>query len=168
MRGLAWGGALALLLVGLARAEAADAPLTKELEDSITHAIEDELRETQAPGAAVAILREGRLVYLHAFGVRSREETIPVTPDTLFRLGSTTKMLTALVTLDAAAQGRLKLEAPLRTYVKELDPALGKLTPRQLLTHTAGMREASPATRAPTPTRTSCGSRCRGMASGSC
>jgi CubicO group peptidase (beta-lactamase class C family) len=89
MRGLAWGDALVLLLVALPRAEAAEAALAKELEASITRAIEEELRETQAPGAAVAILREGRLVYLRAFGVRSREETTPVTPDTLFRLGST-------------------------------------------------------------------------------
>jgi CubicO group peptidase (beta-lactamase class C family) len=136
-------GMLALLLVGLARAEAADAALAAELEARLTRAIEEELRETQAPGAAVAILRDGELVYLRAFGVRSIEEKTPVTPDTLFRLGSTTKMLTALVTLDAAAQGRVGLETPIRTYVKDLHPALGKLTPRQLLTHTAGLREAA-------------------------
>jgi CubicO group peptidase (beta-lactamase class C family) len=137
-------GMLGLLLVGLARAEAADAALPAELEARITRTIEEELRETQAPGAAVAILRDGELVYLRAFGVRSIEEKTPVTPDTLFRLGSTTKMLTALVTLDAAAQGRVGLETPIRTYVKDLHPALGKLTPRQLLTHTAGLREAAP------------------------
>ncbi|HYH97515.1 serine hydrolase domain-containing protein, partial [Hyalangium sp.] len=136
--------ALVLLLVALARAEAADAALEKELEASITRAIEDELREAQVPGAAVAILRDGDQVYLRAFGVRSLEEATPVTPDTLFRLGSTTKMMTALVALDAAAQGRLGLETPVRTYVKDLHPALGKLTPKLLLTHSAGLREASP------------------------
>jgi CubicO group peptidase (beta-lactamase class C family) len=141
-------GALVLLLATLRAAAAAKAPergpLTPEQEAAITRAIEDELRESGAPGAAVAVVRGGETVYLRAFGVRSSEERTPVTPDTLFRLGSTTKMLTALAALDAASRGRLGLDVPVRTYVKDLHPALGKVTLRQLLSHTAGMREASP------------------------
>lgn len=114
-----------LLLLG---ATAAEAALPKELEAKVTRLIEEELGESQAPGAAVAIVREGEVVYVHAFGVRSLEERTPVTPDTLFRLGSTTKMMTALALLDAAAKGRVSLDAPVRTYAKELNPALGKLT----------------------------------------
>ena len=83
-------------------------------------------------------------MYLRAFGVRSLEEKTPVTPDTLFRLGSTTKMMTALVALEDAAAGRLDLDAPVRTYVKDLHSAIGKVTLRQLLTHTAGMAEGPP------------------------
>jgi CubicO group peptidase (beta-lactamase class C family) len=139
---------LVLLLAALPRASAQEAPppkeLEKELEAGITRAIEEELRETRAPGAAVAIVHEGRLVYLRGFGVRSLEERTPVTPDTLFRLGSTTKMMTALVALDTAGKGQVGVEVPVRTYLKDLRPALGKVTLRQLLTHTAGMREASP------------------------
>ncbi|WNG59754.1 beta-lactamase family protein [Archangium gephyra] len=135
---------LVLLLMAATRADAADTALSQEVEANITRLIEEELRETRAPGAAVAIVRDGELVYLRAFGVRSLEERTPVTPDTLFRLGSTTKMMTALTLLDAAAKGRVNLDAPVRTYVKNLHPALGGVTPRQLLTHTAGMREASP------------------------
>jgi CubicO group peptidase (beta-lactamase class C family) len=144
MRVIARWSVLVLLLMAARRADAADAALSKELEASITRAIEDELTETRAPGAAVAIVRDGAVVYLRAFGVRSIEERTPVTPDTLFRLGSTTKMLTALAALDAAAKGRVNLDAPVRTYVKDLHPALGGVTLRQLLTHTSGMREASP------------------------
>lgn len=135
---------LVLLLMAASRAEAADAALSKELEATVTRTLEDELRETRAPGAAVALLRDGEVVYLRAFGVRSLEERTPVTPDTLFRLGSTTKMMTALALLETSAKGRVELDAPVRTYVKDLHPALGKVTLRQLLTHTAGMREASP------------------------
>jgi CubicO group peptidase (beta-lactamase class C family) len=121
------------------------AGLSPGLEADITRAVEEELGEVGAPGAAVAILRDGELVYLKAFGRTSAEEDgNPVTPDTLFRLGSTTKMMTALVALDDAAAGRLDLDAPVRTYVKDLHPAVGKVTLRQLLTHTAGMAEGKP------------------------
>ncbi|WP_205525869.1 serine hydrolase domain-containing protein [Pyxidicoccus trucidator] len=135
---------LAALSAGAAPATALPARLTPEQEAAITRAIEEELRESGAPGAAVAVIQGGETLYLRTFGVRSSEERTPVTPDTLFRLGSTTKMLTALATLDAAAKGRLGLDVPVRTYVKDLNPTLGKVTPRQLLSHSAGMREASP------------------------
>ena len=133
-----------LLLAVLCSSAAAAAPLPPELEQRITRAVEEELKEGEVPGAAVAVLQDGQLVYLKAFGVRSVDERTPVTPDTLFRLGSTTKMLTSLVALEAAAQGKVALDAPVGRYAKGLNPALGKVTLRQLLSHTAGMREASP------------------------
>ncbi|MCY1076128.1 serine hydrolase domain-containing protein [Archangium lansingense] len=91
MRIVARWSVLVLLLMAASQAEAADKVLPQELEESVTRTIEEELRETRAPGAAVAIVRDGEVVYLRAFGVRSIEERTPVTPDTLFRLGSTTK-----------------------------------------------------------------------------
>ncbi|NMO17171.1 beta-lactamase family protein [Pyxidicoccus fallax] len=145
MRHAASSGVLVLLLTTLSAGPTlARAPLSPEQEAAILRTVQDELRESGAPGAAVAVVRNGETVFLRAFGQRSSEERIPVTPDTLFRLGSTTKMLTALAALDAASKGRLGLDVPVRTYVKDLHPALGKVTLRQLLSHTAGMREASP------------------------
>ena len=132
---MTWLPALVLPLAGA---------LAPDLESEISRTVEAELRETKAPGAAVAVLKDGEVVYLRAFGVRSQEESAPVTPDTLFRLGSTTKMMTALVALQAAAEGRLDLDVPVKTYVKDLHPAIGKVTLRQLLTHTAGMAEGAP------------------------
>src|SRR5688572_29649173 len=118
-------GVLVLLLMAATQAAAAGKVLPQELEESVTRLIEEELRETRAPGAAVAIVRDGEVVYLRSFGMRSIEERTPVTPDTLFRLGSTTKMMTALALLDAAAKGRVNLDAPVRTYVKDIHPGLG-------------------------------------------
>lgn len=118
--------------------------LAPEVEQGISRSIEDERRETKSPGAAVVIVKDGEVVYMRAFGVRSVEEPAPVTPDTLFRLGSTTKMMTALVALEDAAAGIVNLDVPVRTYVKDLNAAIGRVTLRQLLTHTAGMAENSP------------------------
>lgn len=110
----------------------------------ITSTIETEMKENGVPGGAVAIVRDGEVVYQHVFGVRSAEEKVPVTAETLFRLGSTTKMLTSFVALNAAAKGELDLDASVGKYLPELDASLGRVTMRQLLSHKAGMREATP------------------------
>jgi CubicO group peptidase (beta-lactamase class C family) len=113
--------------------------LVPELEAEVTRAVEEELREDGIPGGAVAIVQDDEVVYLRGFGNEQRGgRWRRGHPDTLFRLGSTTKMMTALVALDDAAAGRIDLDRPVRTYVKELHPALGKVTLRQLLTHTGG------------------------------
>lgn len=101
----------------------------------------DELRERQTPGAAVAVVSGDRIVFAKGFGVASVESRAPVTPETLFRLGSTTKMLTGAALATLASRGRLDLRASISTYVKGLDPALGRVTTAQLLSHTAGMRD---------------------------
>src|SRR5688500_9748726 len=80
----------------------------------------DELRETKTPGAAVAIVNGGRAVYAKGFGVRDVETNTPVTPDTLFRLGSTTKMFTGAAAVVLAEQGKIRLDAPVGDYAKGL------------------------------------------------
>ena len=55
----------------------------------------DELKATNTPGAAIGIVRGDRLIYAKGFGTSNVETGAPVTPNMLFRLGSTTKMFTA-------------------------------------------------------------------------
>src|SRR5262245_62741765 len=55
----------------------------------------EELKQRNTPGAAVAVIKDGQVIYAKGYGVASIETGAPVTPDMLFRLGSTTKMLTA-------------------------------------------------------------------------
>lgn len=139
MKCLAMVGIILLALVSALAAE-----LDSKTRSEITQAVENELKEKNVPGAELAIVRDGEVVYEKAFGVRSLEDPMSVQTDTLFRLGSTTKMLTSLVALEAAARGELDLDKPVATYLRDIDPGLGKVTMRQLLSHTAGMREASP------------------------
>lgn len=106
--------------------------------------IGDELRETQTPGAAVAVVSGGRVVFSKGFGAANVETGQPVTPDTLFRLGSTTKMLTGAALVALAEQGKLKLDAPVGDYAKGLAPRLGRLTAHQLLSNQAGVADFAP------------------------
>src|SRR5262245_45734006 len=68
-----------------------------------------ELTETNIPGAAIGIVSGERLVFAKGFGVSNIETGAPVTPDMLFRLGSTTKMFTAAGVVMLAEEGKLKL-----------------------------------------------------------
>jgi CubicO group peptidase (beta-lactamase class C family) len=101
----------------------------------------DELKERKTPGAAIAIVSGDRVVYAKGFGAASIETLDPVTPDMLFRLGSTTKMFTAAALVTLAEAGRVKLDAPIGNYVQGLNTRIARLTAHQLLSNTSGMRD---------------------------
>jgi CubicO group peptidase (beta-lactamase class C family) len=118
----------------LAQAQTTD---FKELERTV----EEELKETKTPGAAVAVINQGRVVFIKGFGVANVETGAAVTPEMLFRLGSTTKMFTGAAALVLAEQGKLKLDAPVGSFAKGLPPRLAQVTPHQLLSNTGGVAD---------------------------
>ncbi len=93
------------------------------------------------PGASVA-LTDGRTVVQATYGVTSVRSGVAVTPETLFQIGSITKVYTATIVLALSDQGRLDLDAPVQTYLPWFAVADGDVSPavtiRHLLTHTAG------------------------------
>lgn len=99
----------------------------------------EEMRTSRAPGAAIAVVMGDRIVYEHASGVASVETGVPMTVETLVRLGSTTKMFTGLTALTLAERGRLSPTRPIGEYARGLQAPLARLTLHQLLSHTAGM-----------------------------
>jgi CubicO group peptidase (beta-lactamase class C family) len=98
-----------------------------------------ELKETNTPGAACAIVSGDRVVYEKGFGVSDIETGAPVTQGMLFRTGSINKMLTAAVLVALADEGKIALDAPLAKSVSGLTPGLLRVTADQLLSHTAGL-----------------------------
>lgn len=102
-----------------------------------------ELKETNTPGAAVAVIKDGRVIFSKGFGVMSVEAGGNITSDTLFRLGSTTKMFTGAAMLTLSEKGRLKLNEPIAKYAKGLSPKLAQLTSHQLISNTAGVGDFS-------------------------
>src|ERR1044071_547411 len=103
----------------------------------------EELKETGTPGAAVAIIKDGRVIFAKGFGVASIETGGAVTPDTLFRLGSTTKMFTGAAMVKLSGQGKIKLNEPIGKYAKGLPTKVSELTPHQLISNTAGVGDFS-------------------------
>jgi CubicO group peptidase (beta-lactamase class C family) len=103
--------------------------------------VQTELQRTHTPGAAIAVIQGDRVVYAKGYGSASAENATPVTPDTLFRLGSTTKMFTAAALVTLADRGKLKLNAPIGEAVPGLNPELARVTAHQLLSQSAGIRD---------------------------
>jgi CubicO group peptidase (beta-lactamase class C family) len=128
--------ALSVITAAFARTAAAQSEVDTA---AIIRAVQDEMRDRKAPGASVAVVRDGRVVWTRAFGVRSIETGEPMTDETLLRIGSITKTVTAVAALLLEHDGKLRLDAPIGTYAPDLAPALRGLTMRQLLTHTAGL-----------------------------
>ena len=111
---------------------------------SVEAAALEELRDRQTPGAAIAIVQDGRMIYSRGFGVANVETGEEVRPEMLFRLGSTTKMFTAAAVVLLADQGKLNLHEPIGKHIAGLSPKLAALTAHQLLSHTSGILDEAP------------------------
>jgi CubicO group peptidase (beta-lactamase class C family) len=109
--------------------------------DELREVVQESMERLRVPGAAVGILN-GDEEIVEAFGVTSVDHPLPVTPETLFLIGSTTKTVTGLMAMKLVEEGKLALDEPVRTYLPDLkvgDPAsVGNITLRHLLTHTGG------------------------------
>ncbi len=111
----------------------------------VGQAVDRLLADGTIPGAAVAVVRDGRLVLVQGYGAADRATGRPVTAATGFFLASVTKLLTAEAVLDLVAQGRLDLHADVNTYLTGLrvaDRWPGRpVTLHHLLTHTSGFAD---------------------------
>ena len=91
------------------------------------------------PGLAVAAIFDGTIIYERGFGLANVEQGTPITPDTIFRIGSTSKQFTALCIAMLAQQGELDLDADIRTWLPELSEELPVIPLRDLVHHTSGL-----------------------------
>ncbi len=103
-----------------------------------------DLSQFNVPGAAMAIVRGHETIYTKAFGTANVETGDAVRPEMLFRLGSTTKMLTATALAGLAVEGKLELDAPIGKYILGLPQGISRVTANQLLSHTAGVLDEAP------------------------
>ena len=103
------------------------------------------MRDFDIPGAAVAVVRHGRLVYARGFGMADREAGTPVRPDSLFRIASVSKPITSVAVLKLMEDGLLDLDA--RVFPDLLadigpgrvaDARMNRITVRDLLRHSGG------------------------------
>ena len=93
------------------------------------------------PGAAVAVMRNGRLIFARGYGYADTARGAPVMPDTLFRIASVSKPVTAMCIMRLVETGRLNLDAlafPMLNLGAPLDPRVNQITIRNLLEHTGG------------------------------
>ena len=92
-------------------------------------------------GLSVAVIRGRDTLLVGNYGSADLEHDIPVAPGTVFALGSTTKQFTAVAIHQLAEQGRIDLDADVRTYLPELDTHGATIPIWRLLDHTSGLAE---------------------------
>jgi CubicO group peptidase (beta-lactamase class C family) len=126
-------------------------PSFKPLVDRKRKAIRDAIAKLGIPGAAVALVYQGKPVWVEGFGVTDRAPARPVDEHTIFSVQSTSKNFTATAVLLAVQRGLLDLDEPITTYLPEFsvhsrfesDPQK-KMTLRLLLSHRAGFTHEAP------------------------
>lgn len=91
------------------------------------------------PGAAVLITCNGKTIFTHNGGMANIEWQQPISSNTLFRLGSISKPLTAVAILQLVEQGKINLDNPVSDYVALLPKYMRPVTVRQLMNHTSGL-----------------------------
>jgi CubicO group peptidase (beta-lactamase class C family) len=94
-----------------------------------------------SPGCSLGIYQEGRIAYERGYGMASLEHDVPITPETVFYVGSLSKQFTAAVAALAIQQGRLSLDDGIRKYLPELPAYADGITVRHLIHHTSGLRD---------------------------
>jgi CubicO group peptidase (beta-lactamase class C family) len=102
--------------------------------------IEAAMEKLGVPGVAVAVVAREQLVWSAAFGEADVENDVPVRTDTMFRLASVSKPITATAVLQLVERGRLDLDAPVQRYVPSFPDKPWPVTPRLLLAHLGGVR----------------------------
>jgi CubicO group peptidase (beta-lactamase class C family) len=149
-RGLRTGMLILLLLIGLVLMECVGTTAVAALPmpgstgadvSAIDAYVEAEMQATRLPGVALAIVHGDQIVHLRGFGVAD-DSGRPVTPQTPFTIGSTTKSFTALAIMQLVEAGTLDLDAPVQRYLPWFavaEPGAGaQITLRQLLNQTSG------------------------------
>ncbi len=105
--------------------------------------IENEIEKYQVPGLAVAIVHKGEVIHMKGYGLRDVDQNLPVTPETLFAIGSCSKAFTAMGAALLIEEGKLDWDTPVRNYMpwfKLHDSAASEqVTTRDLLCHRSGL-----------------------------
>jgi CubicO group peptidase (beta-lactamase class C family) len=109
---------------------------------SIDQCVQTNMDRFSAPGAAVAVMLDGDVIYEKGYGLTRLGGIQEVDPETIFRIGSVTKMMTAAAVMQQVELGRVDLDAPVTDYIPELEIGGGwsadLITVWHTLTHTTG------------------------------
>lgn len=98
----------------------------------------------RVPGLAVAIVEDGKVVFVKGYGVTDLPSGTPVTPQTAFNTGGLAAQFTAAAIMQLVEQGKLDLDAPVTQYLPDFtmaDERYREITVRQLLTHNSGVTD---------------------------
>lgn len=136
------GLVISVLLLGASASAvvAQTGKLSPELQAKLENAVSQFGTERKVPGISVAVVRDGEFVWSAGFGMADLENSVLATPQTVYRLASISKPLTAVAALALWERGQLDLDSPVQKYWPAFPAKPWPITTRQLLGHLGGIR----------------------------
>ena len=131
---------LVFILAGLAMAQP---QLPADLRQVIDKIVADALANTDVPSVSVAVVKDGQVMYLKAYGEARLDPNLEAKPEMRYSIGSISKQFTAAAILLLAEQGKLSLDDKVARFLPRLTRA-SEVTIRQLLSHTSGYQDYWP------------------------
>jgi CubicO group peptidase (beta-lactamase class C family) len=132
------------LLIFAAVAFAQSKPGERVTDKSITAKVDDvfaRFDKPDSPGCALGVIKDGQIVYKRGYGLSNLEDGVSISPSSIFHVASISKQFTAMAIVLLAQQGKLSLDDDVRKYVTEVPDFGDRITIRQLIHHTSGLRD---------------------------
>jgi CubicO group peptidase (beta-lactamase class C family) len=99
-----------------------------------------QMRERHVPGAAIAVIKDGKIVKAEGYGLANVELNVPATKETVFEIGSVSKQITAAAIMLLVEEGKVNLDEKISKYLSAAPETWKNVTVRNLLTHTSGIK----------------------------
>lgn len=140
---------LVLLLVSAGFAQSTIGPSSTyaQIAERLTPFIEQELADKAIPGLAIALVDDDEIAWARGFGTARYGEEVPATAESIWRVGSVSKLFTDIAIMQLVERGEIDLDAPVSTYVPEFAPAnsfAAPITLRHLMSHRSGLVREPP------------------------
>ena len=106
-----------------------------------------EVAEKKLPALSIALVDDQAIVWSKGYGFTDRDKTTPATADTVYRVGSVSKLFTDIAVMQLVEQGKIDLDAPVKKYLPDFAPKgehAGSITLRQMMAHRSGLVRESP------------------------
>ncbi|HTZ95722.1 MAG TPA: serine hydrolase [Terriglobales bacterium] len=134
---------LFILVAATLAAAQSQITLSPELREKIDQIATDTLTKTGVPSASIAIVKDGQIAYVHAYGDARLDPKTPARPEMRYSVGSISKQFTAAAILLLQERGKLSLDDKVAKFIPDLTRA-NEVTIRQLLSHTSGYQDFWP------------------------
>lgn len=108
--------------------------------DRVDDYVKAQMRERHIPGAAIAVIKNGRVVKIEGYGLANVELNVPATKETVFEIGSVSKQITAVAIMLLVEEGKISVDEKISKYLPNTPESWNKVTVRNLLTHTSGIK----------------------------
>ncbi len=130
-----------IISLGAPHAQAPGQPAEPASVNAQVDRIFEKWNRTDSPGCALSVMKDGRVIYKHGYGMANLDHNVTITPSPVFHVASMSKQFAAASIVLLAQQGKLSLEDDIRKHIPELPDFGSRITIQHLIHHTRGLRD---------------------------